>query len=85
MFNSTSKKGIGLAKKVKPVLSDLSARVNNVLSYMDRVRDAAAEDDIAGVINGLDIIANTILDAEDMRVNNGFINAFIDDLKDEIS
>ena len=78
MFNSVSKKEIDLAKAVEPVLQDLSRRINGVLRSMDAVRYAADKGNVSGVIDGLDLIANSFLDARDIKVNNGFINSFIE-------
>lgn len=81
MFNNVSKRDINLAKAVEPILQDLSRRINGVLNSMDKVRDAAGREDVLGVIDGLDLIANSFLDARDLKVNNGFINSFIDSLR----
>ena len=70
-----------LAKAVEPVLQDLSRRINGVLRSMDAVRYAADKGNVSGVIDGLDLIANSFLDARDIKVNNGFINSFIDNLR----
>lgn len=81
MFNSGLKRDMDLTKAVEPVLQDLSRRINGVLNSMDRVRVAADKGDFSGVIDGLDLIANSFLDARDLKVNNGFINSFIDNLR----
>lgn len=85
MFSNVSKKDVDLAKAVEPILQDLSARINGILNLMDRVRDAAGREDIRGVIDGLDLIANSFLDLSDIEVNNRYINSFILNLKNRMS
>lgn len=85
MFNSVSKKDIGLARAVEPILQDLSRRINGILNSMDKVRDAAGREDIRGVIDNLDLISNTFLDTRDVEVNNRYINSFITNLRNRMS
>lgn len=84
MFSNVSKKDINLARAVEPMLQDLSARINGVLDLIDKVRDAADREDVSGVIDSLDLIANSFLDLRDIEVNNRYINSFIVNLKNRM-